>query len=159
MVSRILLRLRPRRERLAPRSWRVVDVAASSSPSAVLIRRRFRGRTEAESEDCEAGARADEDLCGEGLAERLGSVMVATSSATTEARGLCTRGFASVRGTQGVSPVVVVAVIQSKATHGEKKAEVVGGEMTRQTETEMDGGRDGRWPGGAVRWRRLEEEG
>jgi hypothetical protein len=146
-VSWTLLGLRPRRERLAPRSWRLVDVAVSSSPSAVLIRRRFRGRTEAESEDREAGARADEDLCGEGLAERLGSVMIATNSATTEARGSCTRGFASVRGTQGVSPVVVVVVIQFGAMYQET-AKDVGGEMTRQTETEMDGRRDRRWPGG-----------
>lgn len=88
----------------------------SLSSSRALARRRFRGRIEVES-DVLAGARADEDRCGEGRAERLGSVMIVANSATIDALGLCCAGaaFASVRGTYGTATRVVFAVIQSKA--------------------------------------------
>lgn len=87
----------------------------SLSSSTVLVRRRFRGRIEAES-DVLAGARADDDRCGEGRTERLGSVMIVANSATIDALELCYAGaaFASVRGTYGTATRIVFAVIQSK---------------------------------------------
>lgn len=61
------------------------------------MRRRLRGRTELESEAWEAGAKADEVLCDEGLTERLESAMTAAESATKLDCELYD-GFASVRG-------------------------------------------------------------
>lgn len=69
-----------------------------SSSSTVLRRRRLRGRTGLASDDRDAGARADEDRCGEGLAERLASVMMTANSATALKGRESGGGFASVRG-------------------------------------------------------------
>jgi hypothetical protein len=78
--------------------------STASSLSRVLMRRRLRGRTELllewESEERDAGAKADEPRCDKDVVERLGSVMMAAGSATTtemKARESgC--GFASERG-------------------------------------------------------------